>query len=82
MSYNPIISFDLFSNLCSYKFENEIILNEFINYIENDNNIKKTFTDKIIINKVDNKIIFDDIGNNHILNKWKSLKTNNLNNIN
>ena len=74
MSYNPIISFDLFSNLCSYKFENEIILNEFITYIKNDYNLKQDLSDKIIINKVDNKIIINDI-NNNILNKWKSFKT-------
>ena len=74
MSYNPLISFDLFSNLCCYKFENEIILNEFITYIKNDYNLKQDLSDKIIINKVDNKIIINDI-NNNIFNKWKSFKT-------
>ena len=69
MSYNPLISFNLDKNQCLYKFENKIIYNKFINFVENNDN--NTLRSNIKID--DNKIIINNKKNMcfEILKKWK-----------
>lgn len=69
MSFIPLITFDLFSNKCIYKFENKYLVNEFVDYMS----LYKYNKDDILINNT--KIIVKD--NNEYFKlfiKWKNEK--------
>ena len=74
MSFNPLISFDLFSNKCTYKFENKYLVNEFVDYM----NLYKYNKDDVLINNT--KIIIKDNSDEYfkLFKKWKNGKMEKL----